>query len=147
MIDRLKLYFDVCCSTRLPTELLAFYGPHYPLLETRHLLQDHKGDCGDSDWLRPIREDGWVPVTCDRGRDKKKERLPLICKEWKITHIAFSSTLLNKGPTAQKNAIGAVWEELFHLDQYPAGSQMRLGEAGTSKSGAIRYALRVKDTF
>jgi hypothetical protein len=87
---------------------------------------------------------GWIVITCDHGKDKKKERLPLICKAWKITHIALSPTLLRKGPTHQKNAIVSVWEEIFDLDKYPAGTQVVLGENGTARSGATRFALRPK---
>ncbi len=125
-------------------ELLAFYQPNYPTLETRHLLDGYGTSAADPEWLEPLRDKGWVAVTCDRGRDRKKERLPLICKSWGITHVAFTATLLNKGPTAQKNALAAVWKDLFHLDQYPPGTQVVLGEAGHSKTGATRYALKVK---
>jgi hypothetical protein len=144
VIQPLKLYSDVCCSKRLPLDLLALYKPQYPDLEARHLLEGHKTDAADSDWLAPLRDKGWIVITCDHGKDKKKERLPLICRAWKITHIALSPTLLRKGPTHQKNAIVSVWEEIFDLDKYPAGTQVVLGENGTARSGATRFALRPK---
>ncbi len=143
MIQRLKLYFDACCSTRLPVDVLAFYAANYPGLETRHLFQDARPDTADPAWLQRIHQDGWIVVTCDRGRDRKTFPLPLACAALGITHIAFSPTLLNKGFTAQKNALAAVWESLFHLDQYPPGTQVRLGENGTARDGTTRYSLKV----
>jgi hypothetical protein len=144
VIEPLKLYFDACCSKTLPPELLAFFRPNYPTLQTAHVLDHHKQDTGDSDWLSPLRDKSWIPITSDRGEDRKKERLPVICMAWGITHVVITATLIRKGPTAQKQAIVAVWSELFHLDRYVPGTQVVLGEAGASKTGRTRYALRVK---
>jgi hypothetical protein len=144
LTERLKLYFDVCCSKRLPPDLLEFYGPHYPGLETRHLLQDFRTDSHDSEWLLPLKDGDWVVFSCDRGCDGHKERLPLICREWKITHVLFTSTLLMKGPTAQKNAIGSMWENIISLPGHPRGTEFILGENGRTKDGAVRYSLRQK---
>jgi hypothetical protein len=144
LIERLKLYFDVCCSKRLPPELLEFYGPHYPGLETRHLLQDYRNNSPDSEWLSPLKAGDWIVISCDRGCDGSKEQLPRICLAWQITHVLFTATLLHKGPAAQKNALAAVWEELFLLDTHPRGSRFSLGENGRTRDGAVRYSLRYK---
>lgn len=144
MIRPLRLYFDACCSKKLPPELLEFYRIDYPDLETAHLLDHYACDTEDSKWLDRFQSGGWIVITCDRGRDKKKERLPLICRSRGITHIAFTATLLKKGPTAQKTALVAVWSEILHLDKYPPGTQVVLGESGTTKDGAVRYKLRAK---
>ena len=143
MIQPLKLYFDNCCSDRLPVELRLIYSPAHPTLETRHLKQDELPSTADRDWLGKIQRQGWVVITCDRGQDRKTYPLPLACKELGITHVAFSPKLLTKGFQAQKHALMAVWDELFLLDRYPAGTQVRLGEDGVTKDGEIRYALKV----
>lgn len=141
MIERLKLYFDACCSTRLPVDLLAFYRADYPNLEMRHLFQDALPNTADPDWIGRLRGHDWIVVSCDRGRDRKTFPLPLACRMAQITHILFSPTLAHKGPTAQKNALVAVWEFLFALDRYPPGTQLRLGESGRSRDGGVRYNL------
>ncbi len=144
MIEPLKLYFDACCSKQLPPELLAFFGPDYPTFQAAHVLDHHGQQTDDSDWLSPLREQSWLPVTSDHGENRKKERLPLICQAWGIRHIVMTATLIRKGPTVQKRAIVAVWDGIFQLDRYPPGTQVMLGEAGISKTGVVRYALRVK---
>jgi hypothetical protein len=141
VIEPLKLYFDACCSTRLAVDLLAFYSPDYPTLQTRHLFQDERPDTADPAWIEKLKGKGWIIVSCDRGRDRKTFPLPLACAQAKITHVLFSPTIQNKGPTAQKNALAAVWPSLFRLDEYPPGTQMRLGENGRTRAGVIRYSI------
>jgi len=141
VIAKLKLYFDVCCSKKLPRELLEFYKTDYPGLETRHHSEDWDANTADPVWLDALKAEGWMPITCDQGKDKKTESLPLICKNKQLTHIVFSSTLLRKGATAQKNAIIHVWEQIFFLDKYPPGTQVKLGEKGGKEGAPPKYVL------
>ena len=82
-------------------------------------------------------------ITCDQGRDKKKEKLPEICKRLGITHVAFSSELIRKGVTEQKNAVVAVWNEILLLPRLSAGTQVKLC-SHQIKGGINKYALRVR---
>ena len=143
MIARLKLYFDNCCSRRLPGEILAEKALECPGLEVRHLTEDHIPSSEAPDWIPKIKAGAWVIVTCDRGRDRKTQPLPQICAQEGVTNVVFSSTLLHKGPLAQKSALLAVWNDLlWMLPESPRGTQIRLGESGTTNSGVTRYKCR-----
>lgn len=139
----LKLLFDECCSRRLPRELLAFYQRDHPDLQMRHLMDDWTPGTPDSQWLEALRDDpSWIVVTKDAGKNSAPEKLPLICREWGITHVVFTAGIISKGFASQKNAIAAVWEQLFLLHRLPPGSQVKLGEA-SRKGARIGFELRV----
>ena len=140
----LKLLFDECCSPRLSRELRDFYRRDYPSLQIRHLLDDWTAGTPDSQWLEALRADpSWIVITKDAGKNSVQEKLPLICREWGITHIVFTAGIISKGFVTQKNAIVGVWELLFQLHRLPPGSQLKLGES--SQKGAVTgFELRVK---
>lgn len=50
-----------------------------------------------------------------RWEEFPQEKLPLICREWGITHIVFTPGIISKGFVTQKNAVAGVWEQLFQL--------------------------------
>jgi hypothetical protein len=97
----------------------------------------------DSQWLEALRQDpSWIVITKDAGENSAQEKLPLICREWGITHIVFTPGIISKGFVTQKNAIAAVWEQLFQLHRLPPGTQVKLGES--SQKGAVTgFELRV----
>lgn len=139
----MRLYFDECCSKRLARELKEFYAVEYPSLETAHVLDNYNAGTGDSDWLKPLRDqEPWIVITQDHGRDAKKEKLPVICKELGVTHVAFSSAIIDGGYTVHKAALVAVWGWLAELHKLPPGTHARL-TVGMAKGGVKRYELRV----
>jgi len=139
----LKLLFDECCSPQLPRELRDFYQRDYPALQIRHLMDDWTAGTPDSQWLEALRQDpSWIVITKDAGKNSAQEKLPLICREWGITHIVFTSGIISKGFVTQKNAVAGVWEQLFQLHRLPPGTQVKLGE--TSQKGDVTgFELRV----
>ncbi len=143
MSTGLKLLFDECCSPRLPRDLRDFYQRDYPDLKIRHLLDDWTAGTPDSQWLEALRLDpSWIVITKDAGKNSAQEKLPMICREWGITHIVFTAGIISKGFVTQKNAIAGVWEQLFHLHRLPPGSQVKLGE--TNRKGDISgFELRM----
>lgn len=143
MSGGLRLLFDECCSPRLPRELREFYRIDYPDLELRHLMQDWAPGTPDPDWLAPLREDrSWIVITKDAGTKSADHKLPMICREWGITHVAFTGGIINGGYTEQKNALTAVWKQLFLLHQLPPGTQVKLGR-GQSRGNPFAFELRV----
>jgi len=143
MSGGLKLLFDECCSPRLPRELRDFYQRDYPGLQIRHLMDDWTAGTPDSQWLEGLRLDpSWIVITKDAGKNSAQEKLPLICREWDITHIVFTPGIIRKGFITQKNAIAGIWEQLFHLHRLPPGTQVKLGEA-SQRGDVIGFELRV----
>lgn len=143
MSTPLKLLFDECCSRRLARELHEFYHRDYPGLEIRHVLDDWSAGTPDSEWLKTLRADStWIVITKDAGKNAAPEKLPLICLAWGITHVLFTSGIIQKGFLTQKNALAGVWEKLFLLHRLPPGSQVKLGEA-SSKGNVSGFDLRL----
>ena len=139
----MRLYFDECCSRRLPRELKEFYTTDYPDLETCHVLDFYSPSTGDSTWLKPLEENkSWIVITSDMGRDARKEKLPVICKELGITHVAMTSALIRAGYTVQKTALVTVWPQLMQLHRLPPGTQVKLGRH-LIRGGIEKFALRV----
>lgn len=141
----MRLYFDECCSKRMSIELKAFFAVDYPDLETAHILDFYNQGTGDSTWLKALQQDRtWIVITQDLGKDPKKEKLPLICKELGVTHIAFSTCIINAGYTIQKTALVGLWDQILKLPLLPKGTQVRLTQAA-KKGGGFRYELRVNN--
>ena len=122
---------------------MEFYGRDYPGLEIKHVLDDWSPGTPDPKWLEVIRNDpSWIVITKDAGVNSARDKLPMICREWGITHVVFTGGIIQKGFLTQKNAITGVWEQLFHLHRLPSGSQVKLGEV-TRKGEPAGFALRV----
>lgn len=79
---------------------------------------------------RNVKDDEWIPkvvgldcliITCDAGR--MAPRLPLLCKQYKKTHILISPTMHNKCNQFQKaRAIVILWPEIERTMEHPRGS-------------------------
>ncbi len=140
----MRLYFDECCSRRLGVELKQFFSADYPEIEIAHVLDFYDQGTGDSSWLTPLQEDrSWIVVTQDLGKDPKK-KLPLVCRELGLTHIAYTKAIIHSGYSVQKIAMVAAWSQIKHIHSLPRGTQVRLGLT-TLKGGIERYELQIKN--
>ena len=139
----MRLCFDECCSTKLAKELKAFYASDYPDLTVRHVLQDYPRGTADSVWLSDLANRGdWIVISSDSGKNSKKEKLPLICSQFGLTHVLITPTLINGGYTMQKAALVAIWYKLPDLLHLPKGTSVRLGKISAA-SGGMAFELRV----
>jgi hypothetical protein len=139
----LRLLFDECCSKRLPRELFEFYRIDHPDMVLRHLMENFAPGTPDPDWLAPLREDRtWIVITKDAGVKSPDHKLPLICREWGITHVVFTGGIIGGGYAVQKQALAAVWPQLFLLHRLPPGTQVKLGQV-QRKGNVAGYELRV----
>jgi PIN like domain len=139
----MRLYFDECCSRRLKVELIELFAADYPDVEISHVLDYYNQGTSDSTWLTPLQEDKDIVVlTADLGRTGK-EKLPLVCKDLGITHVALSNSLRKSGYSKQKDAIVTVWDQL--IKQVPLlakGTQVKL-RIKVYRNGVERFELRV----
>jgi PIN like domain len=139
----MQLYFDECCSKRFKDDLRAFFAEDFPDLRVSHVLDHYNPGTGDSTWLKPLEDKSVIVITADIGRDPSKEKLPLICKKLGVTHIVFSSTLINAGYTKQKSAIAAVWQQIVEqVPRLPRGTKVKLG-LRSIRGGDERFELRI----
>lgn len=139
----LRLLFDECCSRQMARELLEFYRSDHPGLEVRHVLENFKPGTRDPVWLAPLRADrSWIVITKDSGKNSSKLRLPMICRAWKITHVALTPALIQAGFTAHKAALSAIWPHLPELHRLPRGTRLRLG-FDAMRGAMPSYTLRI----
>jgi hypothetical protein len=99
-----RLLFDECYSPGLRDELQQFFGPEYPKFEFHHILDNYSPSTEDRVWLEPLtNQPDWIVITKDAGRVAKTERLPNICKEFGVTHLGITSSLINAGYMAKSS--------------------------------------------
>jgi PIN like domain len=138
----LKLFFDQCCSKRLARVISETCSTHNLVVETKHLSEFCRCSTPDEKWLPSLKKQGdWIVVTADRGKDPKKQKLPLICSSWGITHISLTPALVKAGYAAQEKALRVVFPELMHAHLLPKGTKVSLGfkmvKKHTEKIGAL----------
>jgi hypothetical protein len=124
----LKLFFDECCSKRLPGKIIEVYKEDYDHIQTKHLTQMMQAGTDDAVWLELLhKEKDWIVITTDRGKDPKKPKLPIICTKLGITHVSITPSLIEEGYTAQKQALLTVWPSLLRLPSILRGTRVSLG--------------------
>jgi len=139
--QRLRLFLDECCSSRLVDDLKEFFAIDYPDTEIMHLTKSFPRGTDDSVWLSKIDPD-WIVVTQDKGR-AASNKLPMICQEKSITHVVFTAAVITSGYSGQKAALAACWEQLFLLRKLPGGTCVKLG-VDNKNSGVRLYHLRIR---
>jgi hypothetical protein len=123
----MRLFFDECCSPRLPRDLKEFFEIDYPDLQVAHLRDWYNPGNPDSTWLENLKQDGdWIVVTQDSGKQSNKDKLPVICRELGITNLAFGPIVINGGYSLQKRAIVTLWPLIIRLPELQKGSHVRL---------------------
>lgn len=128
----LKIIFDNTSSPRLPEDLAGFYDYDFPKLQVIHLRDKFAPNSKDPVWLKVIQEEGgWIVITADRGSTCATERLPIICKALKITHVLISAKIHSRGYAATKQAIAEVWKGIVVLSGFPEGTKAKLQYRGT----------------
>jgi len=123
-----KLFFDNCLSKKLPKVLQSVYGEDQPELQVKHLTDFFLADDQDEDWLPLLEEDrGWIVVTADRGKDPKKEKLPVLCTQLQITHVSMTSAVHAAGYVAHRHAFLSLFPQFCCLGYLPKGTRVVLG--------------------
>jgi hypothetical protein len=124
----IKLFFDACLSKKLPRLILSVYGEDYENLQVKHLTDYFQQDDDDGDWLPILEQDkDWIVITADRGKDPKKEKLPVLCSKLGITHIAFTSHFHQAGYVAHKHALLSLFPQIICAGLLPKGTGITLG--------------------
>ena len=96
MTQPARFLFDECLSRpaveRQICDLLHLYGVD---AEIAHLLSKFPPATPDKEWIPEIaKQGGWIIVTSDRGtHSRKDERLPMICRDFGVTHVLLSGSL------------------------------------------------------
>ena len=143
MKPALRLLIDECCSPRLPRELRERFTADHPGLEIRYVPDAYRRGALDPEWLAPLKDDaGWIVLTKDAGRKSQHHKLPKLCEELRVTHVALTSGLIARGYEVYKAAVLAVWPQLFDLHRLQGGTKVKLGFVHTRDSQTA-FALRI----
>lgn len=127
MSHPVKLFFDNCLSKKLPKVIHAVYSEDSPDLQVKHLTDYFMADDDDGEWLPLLEADkGWIVITADRGKDPKKEKLPILCSQMKITHVSMTPALHNAGFAAHRHAILSLFPQFVCLGMLPKGTRVSL---------------------
>ena len=124
----IKLFFDVCLSKKLPRIITAVYGEDFSGLQVKHLTDYFQQDDDDGDWLPVLERDkDWIVITADRGRDNKKEKLPVLCSQLGISHISMTPNFHNAGFLTHKHAVLSLFPQILCVRNLPKPTKVSLG--------------------
>lgn len=87
MNQRPKLLLDENIGRPLTESIASVLEWHESEPEVWHLLQFEKAGTPDPEWLKRAADDDWVILSADRGKRYGGGKLPLLCLEYRITHI------------------------------------------------------------
>ncbi len=92
----------------------------------KSLLEYFEEGTLDPDWINEISEDGWIVITSDRGRKSGGNKLPILCKQHRVTHILISGKLHNSPQFEKIKAIINCWDDIVATVKAPKGSRFAL---------------------
>jgi hypothetical protein len=125
----IKLFFDQCLSTRLPRIVLQTYAENFDgQLAATHLSDCFKRDEDDANWVPKLADQSnWIIITADRGKDSKKEKLPVLCSRLGISHIAMTPSFHQAGYLVHKHGILALFPQIVCVPHLPKGTRVTMG--------------------
>jgi len=130
----IKLFFDECCSPKLPGNIIEAYKEDFPGIKTKHLTEFFKAGTGDPEWIAILeKEKDWLVITADRGKETRKPKLPLICCQLGVTHLSMTPALSHDGYSAHKHAIFSVWPQIVRIPLIPKGTRVSFGYRMTNR--------------
>jgi hypothetical protein len=118
---RLVLFLDECIPEEIGARLVEFLGNRQERPRCVHLLEFFRAGTPDTEWLQKIRDDGWLPVTGDRGRSNNGPKLPRLCRELGIIHIVLSARVYDLPAIDRALAIAACWLDIVDVWQTRRG--------------------------
>jgi PIN domain-containing protein len=126
--QQIKLFFDACLSKKLPRLILSVFGEDYENLQVKHLTDYFQQNDDDGDWLPLLEQDkDWIVITADRGKDPKKEQLPVLCSQLGISHIAMTPSFHQSGYLTHKHAVLSLFPQIICMGHLPKGTKVTMG--------------------
>ncbi len=123
-----KFLFDECLPRPVVeshiVDSLRLFGAG---AEIAHLLSRFPPGTPDRDWIPQIAREGWIIVTADAGKQSKKsEKLPIICREQRVTHVILSRALHKRKAFDKCHAITGAWGDLLATPDAIPGTHFSL---------------------
>jgi hypothetical protein len=130
--QKLKLLFDECVGKPILSAVAGFLATSEQKPELSHILDFQEQGTPDSTWIPQVEAEGWIIITADRDKRCKEEKLPLVCRQFGITHIMLSARVHHKKNFEKACLILEVWSDVAGLIMEPRGSgfSLRLTQGG-----------------
>jgi hypothetical protein len=121
-------------------DLARLVSPSRPFT---HVLDVFEQGTTDDVWVPQMSKEGvWVVISSDRGRQSGLgAKLPLLCKEHKITHVLLSSALHKKKSHEKVAVLALVWAEIERAATAPPGTRFKLRLRQSKGVPGFRIAL------
>jgi PIN like domain len=100
----MKLLFDENFGRPLVSALKGLLAFSRDCPEVRHILELQTAGKKDPDWVPQLASNGWVILTCDRGKSAGP-KLPQLCRAYRITHVLISGGLHNSPQFEKARAV------------------------------------------
>ncbi len=118
-------------------ELLARSPSPLQPADLRHILEFYAQGTPDSVWIPQIAAEGWILISADRSRRSGGPKLPLLCREYQLTHILLTGTIHHQPQYQKIQSVLAVWQDIVAAAQAPKGTQYLLKLTGTKRPRPI----------
>jgi len=131
----IKVLFDENFGKPMISPLAALLSKSpFPPVAIRHILDFYSQGTPDSAWIPQIAAEGWILISADRGRRCGGPKLPLLCRQYHVTHVLLSGTIHSQSQYNKIVSVAAVWEDIVAAGEARKGSQYILKLSGTKKS-------------
>jgi hypothetical protein len=134
----LKLLFDENFGIKIVNSLADFLSWHISRPELSHINDHNFSGLEDDEWLKKVKDDNWIIVSCDRAKRYGGPKLPIICKELGIRHILVSSGLHKDKQFEKARAVVYTWPEILGINNFPKGSKFVL-RYNTSRNPTLEF--------
>ena len=136
MTEPARFLFDECLARPVVenqvVQLFRLYGAEN---EVAHLFTKFDPGTKDEVWIPQLAsEGGWIIITTDQGKQSKKgQKLPEICREFRVTHIMLSTKLHTRNMYTKVLAIQHCLPSIMDVVTSPPGSGFLLQLSGADK--------------
>lgn len=138
-----KLLIDVCVAPTVSKKTSDHYASIYPSIKVEPLINHYRQNRCDSVWIRSLaHEGGWIIVSADKGKDKRKPALPQLCREYKVTCVIMSSSLHQKGGAMHQEVLNEILRNIASIYRAPLGTIISIGQI-QEKGGLVKFAFRI----
>jgi len=94
-------------------------------------------------WVKNLaQEGGWIGVSADKGKDKKKPRLPDLCREYGLTCVVMTNSLHQKGVASHQEVLHEILRNIEAIYRAPNGTIISIGQM-QERGGIVKFALRI----
>ena len=134
MSQLVKFMFDECIGTPIMKRLQELVDDTCVF---QHVCERFTSGVPDDEWIPELgTEGGWVVISADRAkRSSKGGKLPLLCRQFKVTSLLLSATLAQKRSDQKLACLLLMWKQILELHQSPPGSQFLLRYRETKLRG------------